>query len=98
MERAEAAEGAAWLQWRKGAMKKQVKRKRIKRTRIEKEESERKSPKEWLRASRRRQARMMMPRRLRKEQLGKVSGETATAHKSEVKKRKKRNSSKGKAR
>ena len=93
MERAEAAEGAAWLQWRKVARKKH-KRKRQRRreqTRtVRKEKLGMKSLKKWLQASRRRQARMMMTRRLHKEQLGKVSSKIGIARKSKTKKRRKR--------
>ena len=77
------------------AQKKKAKKKgRWMRT-VEKEDPGMKSLKKWLRASTRRQARsMMMPRRLRKELLGKVSGEAGTARKSKTMKRKKRNSGK----
>ena len=43
-----------------------------------------------LRASRRRQARMRMPRRLRNEQLDKASSKIGVARKSRMKKRRKR--------
>ena len=54
------------------AQKKQVEKKRKKR-RMEQEESGMKSLEKWFQASRRRQARMKMPSRQHKEQLGKVS-------------------------
>ena len=45
-----------------------------------------KSRKKWLQASRRRQARLMVPRRPHKGQLGKVSCEAGIARKSKMKK------------
>ena len=56
----------------------------------EKEKPGRKSLKKWLRASRKRQARMMMPRRLHKEQLARGSSKIGTARKSKTKKKRKR--------
>ena len=88
MQRAEAAEGAAWLQWEKVATKKQVEKKRRKRRRVDKDESERKSPKNWLMASRRRQSCAWMQSQLRKEQSGRVSSTIGTARKSRLKKKK----------
>ena len=46
-----------------------------------------KSRKKWLQASRRRQARLMVPRRPHKDQLGKVSCEAGIARKSKMKNR-----------
>ena len=53
------------------------------------EKSGRKSLKKWLRASRRMQARMKMPSRPHKEQLGNVSSKIGTVRKSKVEKRRK---------
>ena len=49
-----------------------------------------KSIKKWLRARRRRQACMKMPRRMHKERLGKVSSKIGIARKLNMKKRRKR--------
>ena len=62
-----------------------------KRRTVEKDNTGIKSLKKWLRASRRRQARMKMPRRPHKEQSTKV-----TARKSNTKKRKQRRTGKKK--
>ena len=92
MERAEAAEGAALVTVEEGcqeAQKKKAEKKgRWTRT-VERKELGMKSLMQWLRASRRRQACMMTPRRLHKEQQGKVSSQIVTARKSKTKKRRK---------
>ena len=65
MERAEAAEGAAWFQWRKVAMKEHKNRKAEKKqrwTRTAKMEGSGVKSSEWLQASRRRQVCMMVKR------------------------------------
>ena len=56
----------------------------------EKDELGRKSLKKWLRASRKRQARRMTPRRLHEEQLGKGQSKIGTGRKSKAEKKRKR--------
>ena len=71
MERGEAAKGVTWLRWRKATRKKREEKGR------EEGEVDKGSEERQIR-----QARMMVPRRLPIEQLGKVSGEAGFARKS----------------
>ena len=57
---------------------------------MEKEESGVKSLKKWLQASTRRQACMIVSRRPYKDQLGKVSCEAGSVHKSKKKKKRRK--------